>query len=231
MSFLSLKKETFAIDISDSSIKIAKLGKKGKFFDLVSWNNVPIPKGLVVEGRITKEEELASRIKEAVFSAKGKKIKKQSAVVSLPERESFIQPLKMPKLSDEEMKTAVFFEAENYIPFSLDEVYIDFQKLLSAEGYLKNQERVLVAASPKKIVDSYISVFKKAGLTVSAMEPESLAICRALVWQEAAPYPVLIIDIEEDRSVFLIFSGHSLCFSNSIPVSGRSFTEAVAKVF
>ncbi len=88
---------------------------------------------------------------------------------------------------------------------------------------------VLIAALPKKTVDPYISCLKKANLKPLALEIESLAIARALIKNEATVSPVLLIDLGETRTGFVVFSGNSLKFTSSIPVSSQSFTEIISK--
>jgi type IV pilus assembly protein PilM len=134
----------------------------------------------------------------------------------------------MPLMSEEDLKSAILFEAENYIPLPVNEVYLDCEIVSSVHTASKNLD-VLLAAIPKRIVDPYLRVLKKAGLKPIAFEIESLSIARALIKDQKTTQPVLIIDLGATRSSFVIFSGNSVRFTCSIPISGIHFTELIAK--
>jgi len=229
LKFLTLKPEAFGLDISDLSLKIVKLKKRGKTFDLASFGEEKIRPGIIKEGEIKDEDELAEIIKEALPKVKGEKIKTKYVIASLPEEKAFLQVIPMPKMTEEDLKSAVIYEAENYIPLPIEEVYFDSQIVLPVHNHLDHFD-VLIAALPKKTVNPYFSSLKKAGLEPWALEIESQAIARALIKDEVSPSPVLLIDLGQTRTSFIIFSGYSLRFTSSIPVSAGSFTEIISKV-
>ncbi len=228
LDFLSLKQEAFGLDISDLSLKIAKIEKKGEFLRLVSFGEFEIKQGIVDKGEVKNEKKLVEIIKKSVLKVKGKKLKTRNVVASLPEEHAFLQVIPMPIMEEEELAGAVKFEAENYIPLPIEEVYLDFQLIKPVYNHLDHLD-VLIAALPKKTVDSYVKFLRKAGLKPLALEIESQAIARALVKNHVSPFPLLIIDFGATRTSFIIFSGHSLRFTSSIPVCGKIFTKAIAK--
>ncbi len=224
---LSLEDEAFGLDINDLSLKIVKLKKRGKSFSLVSFNEQKITPDIIEDGVIKNEEALAKIIRSACETVKGKKIKTKYIVASLPEEKSFLQVIQMPKMTEEEMKLAVPLEAENYIPMPIDEAYLDFQVISPIKEYFNHPE-VLLVAMPKKIVDSYVSCFKKAGLTPIILEAESEAIARALVKNETNSSLLILVDFGENNTDFIVFSGHSIRFTCSIPISSQLLTQAIA---
>jgi type IV pilus assembly protein PilM len=225
--FLTLKPEAFGLDISDLSLKIIRLKKKGNFFDLASFGEQEVTPGIVKEGEIKKEEDLVNIIKNALSKVEGEPIRTNYVISSLPEEKAFLQVIRMPRMSEEDLKSAVIYEAENYIPLPIEDVYLDFQ-IVTPVDHLKELE-VLIAALPKKIVDPYISCLKKAGLVPLSLEIESLAIARALIKDEVTTSPVLLIDLGATRTSFVVFSGRSVRFTSSIPVSGQIFTKVISK--
>src|SRR3990167_8075720 len=126
-----------------------------------------------------------------------------------------------------EVKQAVLFEAENYIPYSIDTVYLDSMYVPPLKNSLDHMD-VLLAALPKSVVDSYVNCFRKAGLTARVLEIESMATARALVADETAEAPLLLLDMGATRTGFAVFAGPSLRFTASIPVSGSQLTRALA---
>ena len=228
LDFLNLKSETFGLDISDLSLKIVKLKKKRRGFDLASFAEQRIKPGIIQGGEIKDEDALAEVIKEGISKIKGEKLKTKYVVCSLPEEKGFLQVIQMPKLKGEELKKAVRYEAENYIPLPIDKVYLDSQIVPPIYNHL-NHTDVLIVAFPKEIVDPYASCLKKAELQPTVLELECSAIARALVKNEVTPYPILLIDFGAVRTSFIIFSGYSLRFTTSISVSSRGLTKAIAK--
>ncbi|MDD4830911.1 MAG: type IV pilus assembly protein PilM [Candidatus Pacebacteria bacterium] len=229
---LNLKKEAFGLDVSDLSLKIAKLKKSGDDLKLESFGCEKIDQGIIKEGEIKDQKKLAEIIKKSLKNACGKKIKTKYVVASLPEEKTFLQVIKMPALSEEELKSAVFYEAENYIPMSINDVYLDFQPVASSNvcscGAVEENQEILIAAIPKKIADDYSSCLKLAGLEPIAFEVESQAISRAII-KEKLEDPVAILDLGESRTIFVVFCGGSIRFTASIPISGYLFKKIIAQ--
>lgn len=226
--FLKIKPQAFGLDISDRSLKIAKLERKKQGFALVSFLERRIEPGIIEKGEIRRPEALTKIIKDSVAKAKGKPLETRYVVASLPEEKAFLQVIPMPLLKMEELKEAIRFEAENYIPLPLHEMYLDFRVVRPLYDHLDHLD-VLIAALPKKTIDPYVSCLKNAGLVPLALEIESEAISRALVKNGVSSSPLLLIDIGLTRTSFIIFSGHSLRFTSSIPISSAKFTKAIAK--
>jgi len=225
--FLNLEPEIFGLDINDSSLKIVKLRRKRKGFSLVSFNEVKIRPGVIKEGMIQDEETLVNIIKMACITVKGKKLGTKYVIVSLPEEKSFSQLIQMPKMTEEELKLAVPFESENYIPLAIDKSYLDFQVINSHKNNIKHLD-LLINAMPKSIVDSYVSCCKKAGLIPCILEVESQAIVRALLKTGENIPSVMLIDLGHDSTSFIIFSGSSMRFTCSIPISSQQLTYAIS---
>lgn len=238
LEYLTLKPEAFGLDISDLSLKIIKLKRKSQifpffkreeFFSLACFGETEIKPGIIENGQIKDENAVVKIIKEALTKVKGQKLKTKYVVASLPEEKAFLQVIQMPKMKEEELKKAVYFEAEKYIPLPVDQVYLDCQIVPPAYDHLDHLD-VLIAALPKEIVDPYVSCLKKSGLVIKALEVESQAISRALIKNNLALAPLLLIDLGATRTSFIIFSGYALRFTASIPVSSQKFTQAISKV-
>ena len=241
-NIFSTKLDGFALNFSDTSLKVAQLGDKTGRVPRFIYGQAEIPEGIIEQGEIKNETVLADLIKKTISQVKGGKIKSKYVAVSLPEEKSFIDVLRLPNLKKEEVRGAVLFEAANYIPVPLDEVYFDFEVVQrpalsevsaplvdKAQGSAGGSMEVLVAATPKKIVDSYVSALKLAGLKPFFMEVESLSLSRALIKQGVNHRPLLIIDFGQFRTVFVIFVGQSLRFSSTIPVASKDLDYLLMK--
>jgi len=225
---LTLKPQVFGLDISDLSLKIIQLRKKGKFFDLAYFKEVKIKPGIIRGGEIKKEKALVGVMKKAVSEMRGKKLRTKHVIASLPEEKAYLEVIRMPKMSREDLKSAVIYEAENYVPLPIEKVYLDFQVVPPVHDHPDHLD-ILIVSLPKKTVDPYLSCLEQAGLKVRAFETESLAISRALIKEEMVTSPVLLVDLGATRSGLIAFSGHSLRFASFIPVSSQGFTEVISK--
>lgn len=231
LTFLNLQPEIFGLDINDSSIKIAKIREKRRgVFHLVSLNEISIKPGIIKEGVILDREALVKNIKNAYRTVKGEKLNTNFVALSLPEERSFSQVIKMPKMTEEELKTAVPFEAENYIPLPIENVYLDFQKIdVHSQNEQVNHEDLLINVMPKNIIDSYLESSKQAGLSPCIMEVESQAIVRSLVSEKEKLMPTIFIDLGQDNTSFIIFSGGSIRFTSSLSIYSGQFTQAISE--
>lgn len=228
IDFLSLRQDAFGLDLSDLSLKIAKLKKKNRGVELVSFGDFPIEPGFIERGDIKKEDELATVIKASLLKVQGEKLGTPYVVASLPEEQAFLQVIQLPIMSKEEIRSAVNFELENYIPYPPETVYVDSKIVPPIQNHL-NHVDVLLAALPRKTVDSYASLMQKAGLVPVVFEIESLASSRALVPQEVSQFPILLVDLGATRTSFIVFAGFSLRFTASIAVSSAQMSLAIAK--
>lgn len=215
LDFLTLKPESFGLDLSDSSLKIVKLKKKRKSLILASWFETKLKPGIIQNGEIKNEDSLSNIIKDSLLKVEGEKINTRYVVASLPEGRTFLKVIQMPLMGESELKKAVYFEAENHIPLPIQDIYLDSQIIKPFYNHLEHAD-VLLVAQPKKIVETYASCLKKAGLVIRALESESGAIVRSLIKEEKSGCPLILIDIGASRTIFVIFSGHSLRFTTSV---------------
>ena len=226
--FFSLRPDAFGLDISDLSIKITRLKRSRKGLVLSSFGEVILASGVVKAGEVKKPDQLVTAIQNAVKGMKGTPLDTRWAIVSLPEEKAFLQVVQLPKMKPEQIENAVRFESENYIPYSLDTVYLDSQVILPLKGSFDHMD-ILLASLPRSTVDAYLTTIRKAGILPLAFEIESLSIARALIPNEVTAAPQLIIDLGATSTSFIIFAGSSLRFTASIPISAVQLSEHIAK--
>ena len=228
LEFFTLKPKTFGLDISDLSLKMIQLGGKKNFLRLASFGETEIKEGIVQEGEIKDQDALSKIIKESLRNVRGERISTKYVVASLPEDKAFLKVIQLPRMGEEDLKSAILFEAENYIPFPIEEVYLDFQIVKPIVDHLDHFD-VLIAALPKKIIDPYVFSIKKAGLFPVALEIESQAVARAIIKKEVSLKPVLIVDLGAVRTNLIVHSGYSLRVTFLNPISAKGFTEMISK--
>lgn len=237
MELSQSKMPAFGIDLSDLSIKIAQVIKKGKSLILITLSKEYFSSGLIENGIIKKEKELIEIIKKTVAKARGKRIKTKYVICSLPEENAFIKTIKIPKVKEEDVERIIKWQIEPNFPVRLEDVYFDWRvihpfeevdKTKSKTGQLTEQA-LSVAVIPKDIVNSYLSVFCKAGFQPIIFEIESMAVVRSLILNGVSSYPVIIIDIGKRGTGLTIFSGGTILFTSHISISGQDFDRAISR--
>lgn len=224
MELLSLKRNGLAIDLSDFSVKFLYLKKIGKKIEIVSFGEEKIKEGLIREGIIKNEEKVAQIIKEGIKKIKGEKIKTKYCLASLPEEKAFFHFLELPLMRKEEIRSAILYQLETFLPFPSHKVVFDFEVVKEDEKGLK----ILVVSMEKEIVESYLSTLKRANLFPLLFEVECQSIVRALIPKMISDY-FLILDLGESKTTLIITLGNIILFTTSIPISGRLFSEQIAR--
>lgn len=221
------KIEALGIDLSDRSIKIAKITKRKDKFILEGIGEKEIPYGFINDGIINrdKEEDLIKIIKDVFLESKGEKITCQKAICSLPEENSFIKVIRIPRVTEEELEEAVRWQIEPNFPVRLSDVFFDFQ-VISEQN--EDEIAVCVAAVPKDIVFSYLSIFKKANIEPLVFEVESMSLIRALV-TDYLKEPTVFLDMGKCGTGFTVFSGNTILFTSHIEMGGSFFTKSISK--
>ena len=187
-----------------------------------------LEKGVIEKGEVKQEAKLVEAIREVVLKAKGEKISAKNVAVSLPEERAFLQVLQLPRMTREEAMHAVRFEADSYVPYPIDTVYLDFQIISPLYNHIDHLD-ILLASLPRTVVDAHIAILKKAGFTVQILETESLSTSRALIANGITPFPVMVADMGALHTNLSIFSGYSLRFTTSIQISSDGFTETISR--
>ena len=258
MSFLNKKiisfdPEIFGLDLSDLSLKVVQIKGDKKHEAISSFVSADIPAGNIEDGKIINKEAVAAIIKETIKKSGPEKIKTKKVICSLPESKVFLRIISIPKMSKEETNEAIKWEMEASIPIPIDQAYFDWQIFDSSND---KKENVLTVAVSKEIVDDLMEVLAKAGLEAYGLEVESIATARSLVaWDSKEKNDnknkenknkenkkeietgaennknggVLIVDLGEQRTSFIIIKKGVPSFTSSIPFSSQSINDAISK--
>ncbi len=176
MKFSFFKETTpslIGVDISSVSIKMVELSDDGRGgYKLEGYSTQPLPKGAVVDGNIADLEKVIEVMKLAwkLLGSREKRV-----ALALPTAAVISKKVQMSaSLREEDMEAQVEAEANQYIPFSLDEVNIDFQ-ILGPAANNPDEVEVLIAASRKEKIEDRVAVAEGAGLKAMIMDVESYA--------------------------------------------------------
>ncbi|MBC8294429.1 MAG: type IV pilus assembly protein PilM [Pelagibacterales bacterium] len=221
------KKLAFGLDLSDVSLKIVQFKRDdGKLF-MSSFVKCDLPDGLVKEGVVKKEDKLVSIFKKAFAKPNGLPFKGKEVICSLPEEKIFVRVIQLPKMKKEELANAIKWETEAHIPLSIEEVYLGWQIIEPVSEDIDHFD-ILIAATPKHVIDNYLSFLRKVDLIPIAFEPESLSVVRSLIKKNDLN-PTIIVDIGATGTNFVIFSALAIRFTSHTNISGNLFNQEIMK--
>ena len=210
-----------AIDISDQSVKYGELITTSSGLCLDKYGREKLPSGVVVSGKIEKEDELIRLLKKIKDKEKLHFIR-----VSLPEEQMYLFTLSLPKTDDDNLREMILLQIEEHIPlkapdsvFNYDIVSQDNQNIL-----------VEVVAIASATIESYLSVFNKAGLVPLSFEIEAQAIARAIIPSEDTS-PVMIVDFGDAKTVVSISNNGRVFLTTTLSIGGADLTNMIAKNF
>ena len=223
------RKSSIGLDIGSGYLKVVQLKDTKGGYELELFDMLPLPPELIVDGSIIDSLRLIDSLKELVKKAK---IKTKDAVISIAGHSSvIIKRVSLPEMSEEELSESIKFEAEQYIPFDIEDVNLDFQILGPKEE--AGQMDVMLVAVKKDIINEYLSVVKEAGLNPLIVDVNSLALENIYeVSYEIEPDKnIAIVNIGASTINMNILKGGISVFTRDSAVGSNLHTEALQREF
>ncbi len=215
------------LDVSDRSIKVIDLADTNRHkLRTACWS--PLAPNLMRRGVIQDQAGVVAGIREALTRCTGAPLHGSTAVLSIPETQSFVRALELPLMNSRETDEAVQWAIRQHIPFDLDRVYIDWQPIPTT-GKTDRQE-VLVGAAQRDVIDPLLDVVDEVGLRVVALELEAQAIVRSLLpFDSQTITGVVIVDIGATSTNVIFFDRGSIRFTTSVQRGGDDLTQQLAQ--
>ena len=166
-------KSIVGLDVGSSSIKAVELSAKGKGgnFELAHVGVAQVPAEAIVQGAFLNSSAITDAIREAVENAK---IKTKNVAAAVCGHSVIVKRVSLPQMTRDELDEQIRWEAEQYIPFDVNEVNLDFQILESSDD--EGQMDVLLVAAKKDLIDDYVQVITEAGLIPVAVDVAAFAV-------------------------------------------------------
>lgn len=233
MSQFKRNQNLIGIDIGSSAIKILELSSGNGHFQVQNYALFPVPSGALVERDIKNTEAVSEAIREAV---KLSGCNTKQAAVAIPDSAVISKTIQLDKeLKDNEMEEHIIFEADKHIPYAIEEVSLDFQVVGSSQ---KNPDcvDVLLVASHKNYVDSYVSAVKDSGLSIKVVDVQSHVVERAFPYfakdlPASIKQTVAVIDIGATMLTLTVLYDGSTIFSRSETFGGQQLTQSIQQKF
>lgn len=235
LPFSSKTPPLIGLDIGSSSVKLVELTQSlGGNLRLERYAIEPLPRGAVVDGNIDKIDVVAEAVRRAYRRAE---CRVKNVAMALPSSAVITKRIALPaNLNEEELEVQVESEANQYIPFALDEVSLDFQVLGPVLNSPEEVE-VLIAASRKEKVEDRLAVVQEAGLKPIVVDVESYAM-RAALGRLIGQLPnrgegqvIAVFYIGANTTgVTVILDGEAV-YEREQPFGGQQLTSDVARAY
>lgn len=223
------------VDISSSALKLVELSETGKgAYRLERYAVEPLPKDVVADGNIANLDQVSDALRRA---HKRLGSRNRNVAMALPTAMVITKKIVVASgQTEEELELQVEAEANQYIPFALDEVNLDFQILGPAPNN-PDEVEILIAASRKEKVEDRVAIAEAAGLRPRVMDVESYATEEA--FQMIAPslpangrdQNVALVDIGAHVMHFYVLRNNQILFSRDQAFGGNQLTHEIQRAF
>lgn len=219
-------KKILGIDIGSSSIKAAELnvGKKG--YHLSSFSMTPTPTDAINGGEIVQAAVLSSAIKSMISEMK---VKRKNVATNIWGSAVIVKKITVPKMEAKLVSEQIKWEAEQYIPFDINEISLEFHILENVMSGPETMDVLLVAAK-KDFVFSYYSVIEKAGLRCSVLDISNFALANCFEANYGKMQEVVVLlHLGAKVTNLVVIDNGEVVFCRDIPIGGINYTNDIHK--
>lgn len=225
---LKKSKSIVGLDIGTSSIKAVEITHDRYDYIITAFGQIDVPS----------EQARHDAISE-LFKRGGFRTKRTACAVS--GKSVVFRYINMPQMSEDSLTNAVKFEADKYIPFPVDEVQMDTQKLMDlpkAEGQQNAEMKVLLVAAKTSLVMDHAQMLQTLGLQPVSVSVDSFAIGNAYELNDIVSpnlqedgHTVALIDLGASKACINILRNNVTCFAREVPMGGQDLTAAITRRF
>jgi type IV pilus assembly protein PilM len=215
------------LDIGTNSVKLVELDRTKNTFRLKNIGIAKLPRDTIVNGTIIHAELLEQTIK-TLFTEY--KIKNKNVAISISGHPVIIKKITTDLMPEDELENTLPFEAEQYIPFSLDEVNLDFQILGPCEDK-ENKMNVMLVAAKRAMINDYVSVLQSAGLKAVIVDIDVFALENMFISNYSPEQNITVALVDMGASVTninIVKNGVSQ-FTRDIFMGGNQITEEIQR--
>ena len=229
LSLLTPKRQLVGLDIGSSGIKLVQLKENRGRYILQKFGFKPLEPEVIVDGTVMDEGRVVSAIRE-LFDELNVKVKQ--VAVSISGHAVIIKKISLPPMPDDELEGQVKLAAEQYIPFDINEVNIDFHVLPAAESDAGEGEMsVILVAAKKDKINELTELVKGAGLLPMVMDVDAFAIenMHAINYPMSHDETTALVNVGASvMNINIVSKGTSL-FTRDIPIGGNRYTESIQR--
>ena len=229
------KNQLVGVDIGSHAIKIVEIDQNNKGRFLKNLGIIGLPRNAIREGDIVEQEAVAGALKKLFGNLK---IRNQNVAVALSGYPVMAKRITLPAAKREEIDATIHEQAEQYIPFDINDVNLDFDILDRGEPSLEDAAEgdqsldVMLVAAKKDVIDAYVNLLKAAGLNPGVLDVDVFALQNAAetsIPGETEGYAIVNVGAEE-LGINTVVEGTSL-FSRDSSFGGSQITNLIMRHF
>jgi len=226
--FFSKSKNVVGLDIGSSAVKLVELKeKKGGTFQLVKLGAERLSPEAIVDGSIMDSSMVVETIQKLNTD---QSVKNSNYATSLSGHSVIIKKITLPAMSPEELSESIQWEAEQYIPFDINDVNLDYVPLSASAGGGDNIDVILVAVKKEKIND-YTSVISQTGKAAVLVDVDAFALqnCYEINYEVEDGKVLALVNIGASVTNVNVLSGGTSLFWRDITFGGNQYTDAIQR--
>ena len=218
------------LDIGSSAVKAVELKAAGKAFRVAAFGMQSVPPDSIVDGAIVDSSAVADAIRRLFESNKA--LKAKNVCASLSGNAVIVKKITLPVMTTTELDESIYWEAEQYIPFEIHDVNLDYQILDPGTGpEARGSMEVLLVAAKKEKIEDYTGVIAQAGRTPLIVDVDAFALQNAYEANYGLEPGQVVVLMNAGASAINvnILQGDQSVFTRDISMGGNAYTEAVQK--
>ncbi|MEQ1664179.1 MAG: type IV pilus assembly protein PilM [Bdellovibrionales bacterium] len=226
MSFFS-KNKIIGLDIGSTSIKIAELDVGKKNSTLVSFGILPTPPQAIVSGDITNPQAIALAIRELI---KHVNTNRKNVAAGLGGASVIVKRISIPRMEEKLISEQIRWEAEQYIPYDINEVNLDYEILKTRDPQSETMDLLLIAAVQNHAY-KYVEAISLAGLNCPIMDVSGFALinCFKANYGDMKGQTIAVLNIGAGSTTVAILENSEAVFCRDIPIGGINYTMDLQK--
>jgi type IV pilus assembly protein PilM len=221
-------KSLVGLDIGSSAVKAVELKPAGRTYRVAAYGSEPLPPDSIVDGAIIDGAAVADAIRRLFES---RSIRTRDVAASLSGNAVIVKKITLPAMTEAELAESIYWEAEQYIPFDIQDVNLDYQVLETGEKNGAGSMEVLLVAAKKEKIADYTGVIAQAGRTAVVVDVDAFALQNAY----EANYGiepgsvVVLLNAGAGATNINILSGDQSVFTRDVSIGGNAYTEALQR--
>jgi type IV pilus assembly protein PilM len=223
-------KAIVGLDIGSSAVKAVELKVSGRAYRVTAYGSEPVPADAIVDGAIIDAGAVADAIRR-LFDG-NKAFKAKDVCASLSGNAVIVKKITLPVMTESELSESIYWEAEQYIPFDIQDVNLDYQILDAGTGpESRGSMEVLLVAAKKEKIGDYTGVIAQAGRTPVIVDVDAFALQNAYEVNYGLEPGRVVVLLNAGASAINIniLQGDQSVFTRDISMGGNAYTEAVQK--
>jgi type IV pilus assembly protein PilM len=221
-------KALVGLDIGSSAVKAVELKAVGKGYKVSAFGSETVPPDSIVDGAIIDGGAVADAIRR-LFDGRG--IKTKTVVASLSGNAVIVKKITVPMMTEAELAESIYWEAEQYIPFDIQDVNLDYQIVDNGSASGKGTMEVLLVAAKKEKIADYTGVIAQAGRSAAVVDVDAFALQNAyeINYGIEAQAVVALLNAGASATNINILAGDQSVFTRDISMGGNAYTEALQR--